>query len=218
MKIINQIQFPEFTGIKCNMMPFIQGDKTSLPSIYQSYSDIIQSNYLEKGEIGYLTIEESYVEANSSQRGYGASNRNVHIEVGRYDSINCWGSPTPVYSWGKPYEEPKPINSWGNRYKANVTLEDNTEVLIANNISNTCRVWDAIEKSPTLDGDLSDYLYKYPEHTGQLLQSGELAKISIFTPHECVKQLESGNRQFFRIVGKGVTGREEYFTYNPLFN
>jgi hypothetical protein len=49
-----------------------------------------------------------------------------------------------------------------------------------------------------------------------LLKSGEVAKISIFTPHECISQTKSANRQFFRIVGKGVTGREDYFTINPL--
>ena len=91
-------------------------------------------------------------------------------------------------------------------------------VLIANNISDTCRVWDTKEMSHTDDGDLSEYIDRYPEHTGMMLKSGEVAKISIFTPHECISQKESGFRQFFRIVGKGVTGREEYFTVNPLLN
>ncbi len=89
-------------------------------------------------------------------------------------------------------------------------------VLIANSVSDTCRVWDAKEMAYTDDGDLSEYLDKYPEETGVLLKAGELLKISIFTPHECVPQAKSGNRQFFRIVGKGVRGREEYFTINPL--
>lgn len=203
LKIINRIEFPEFTGIRCLMMPFIQGDKNSLPNEYQSYSSIVKNNYFQKGEIGYLTIDESYVEANTSQRGYGKNNnRNVHIEVGRINNINKWGGSSS--------------NGWGGKY--NVLLEDNTEVLITNNISNTCRIWDVLETSNTYDGDLSDYLYKYPEETGLLLQSGELAKISIFTPHECIKQSQSSNRQFFRIVGKGVNGREEYFTKNPLIN
>ena len=72
--------------------------------------------------------------------------------------------------------------------------------------------------SHTDDGDLSEYIDRYPEHTGKMLKSGEVAKIRIFTPHECISQKESGFRQFFRIVGKGVTGREEYFTVNPLLN
>lgn len=198
--IFNQIEFPEFKGIRCNMMPFIQGDSDSLPKEFRSYADIVDNNYLEKGEIGYLTIDESYVEAGRSQRGYNSEgiDRNVHIEVGHCEEYKCWG---PVPTW---------------RGKPNVILDEDTEVLIGNNISDTCRVWDAIERSYTEDGDLSRYIDRYPEHTGILLKKGELAKISIFTPHECIDQKVSGDRQFFRIVGKGVHGKEYYFTRNPI--
>lgn len=203
--IINKIEFPEFTGVRCNMMPFIQGDSSSLPDMFKPYSKIIEQNYLEKGEIGYLTIDESFVEGGKSQRGYNSKgiDRNVHIEVGRNKHGNRWGG-----SGGG--------SSWGGRGK--VMLDDNTKVLIANNISDTCKYWNVLEMSETEDGDLSEYIHKYPENTGELLKSGEVAKISIFTPHECILQKESGHRQFFRIVGKGVTGREDYFTINPLLN
>ena len=196
--ITGKIEFPKFSGIKCNMMPFIQGDSGSLPDAYKSYSSVIDKSYLEKGEIGFLTIDESFVESKKTQRGYNASgiDRNVHIEVGRNEQSNDWGG-----------------NPWGGR--ANTRLDNDTMVLIANSISDTCRVWDAMELAYTKDGDLSEYIHKYPEDTGILLQAGELAKISIFTPHECVAQNESSNRQFFRIVGKGVKGREDYFTTNP---
>lgn len=197
------MQFPTFTGLKCNMMPFVQGDSKSLPEAYKPYAKIIDDNYLEKGEVGFLTIDESYVEAGKSQRGYNSFglNRNVHIEVGRHAQHgNHWGGG----------------NSWGGNY--NTLLDDNTMVLIANSIDNTCRVWDAREMSFTKDGDLGVYLHKYPEQTGKLMKAGDLAKISIFTPHECVPQKHSGQRQFFRIVGKGVRGRESYFTHNPLIS
>lgn len=88
--IVNKIEFPEMTGIKCTMMPFIQGDHQSVPEIYQPYAKIINKNFLEKGEIGYLTIHESVVEAGKSQRGFNdlGINRNVHIEVGRNEKEN----------------------------------------------------------------------------------------------------------------------------------
>jgi hypothetical protein len=199
--IINTILFPEFMGIKCSMMPFIQGDPSSLPDEYKSYSDIVEKNYLEKGEIGYLTIDESFVKSGKSQRGFNSFelDRNVHIEVGRIGENNRWGS-----SGG---------SSWGG--KDATLLDDNTMALIANSVSDTCRVWDGKEMSYTKDGDLSEYIDKYPAHTGMMMKSGEVAKISIFTPHECIAQVESGARQFFRIIGKGVTGREDYFTVNP---
>jgi hypothetical protein len=200
--IVNKIDFPEFTGIRCNMMPFIQGDASSLPEIYKPYSKIINENFLEKGEVGLLTIDESFVVAGESQRGYNSKgiDRNVHIEVGRHMGLNHWGGQSD--------------SSWGGGRKT--FLDDDTMVLIANSISDTCRVWDTKEMSYTKDGDLSDYIDKYPEETGVLLKSGAVAKISIFTPHECIPQKESSVRQFFRIIGRGVRGREDYFTINPV--
>ena len=83
--VVNTIEFPQVMGVKCNMMPLIQGDSSSLPDEYKSYAKIVDENYLEKGEIGYLTIDESFVNSGESQRGYNSKgiNRNVHIEVGR---------------------------------------------------------------------------------------------------------------------------------------
>ena len=202
--IVNKIKFPEFTGLKCNMMPFIQGDASSLPKEYQPYAKIINDNFLEKGKIGLLTIDESFVKLNTSQRGfnYTGTGRNVHIEVGINNNVNMWGSGGG--------------SSWGGH--GNTFLNDNTQILIANNIDNTCKVWDVIEKTETKNGDLTHIIDKYPENTGILLKAGELAKISIFTPHECIIQLKESFRQFIRIVGEGVTGRESYFTVNPILN
>ena len=200
MQKVGTIAFPEFKGLKINMMPFIQGDPTSLPDELQGYADIIENNFIEKGEIGFLTIDESFVQANTSQRGYNShdANRNIHIEVGyNANSKAKWGN-----------------TSW--RGEGFVTLEENTQVLIANSMDDTCRVWDKLMKVNTPDGDLSHLLEEFPESSGRLMKAGELFKISIFTPHECVPQNKNSNRQFFRIVGKGVKGRESYFTENPL--
>jgi hypothetical protein len=177
---------------------------TSIYNQHKESFEIIKNNFLEKGEIGFLTIHESFVESGKSQRGYNSKgiNRNVHIEVGRNNNINRWGSGSGT--------------SWGGKGKT--LLDDNTMVLIANSISNTCRLWNTKEMRSTKDGDLSAYIDSYPEHTGILMKAGELAKISIFTPHECINQKQSGVRQFLRIVGKGVTGREDYFTINSLLN
>ena len=204
MQILNTITFPEFTGIRCLMMPFIQGDSNSLPEEYKPYSQIIDNNYLEKGEIGLLTIDESYVKKGAVQRGYNSTgiDRHVHIEVGQCEAGNRWGNGGN--------------SSWGGGYKT--LLDDSTEVLIANNIDDTCKVWDVKDFSYTRDGDLSHVIDKYPERTGVLMKSGQLVKMSIFTPHECINQEQDSNRQFIRIIGKGVTGREDYFTTNPLFN
>ena len=179
------------------MMPFIQGDPDSLPEEFSSYGDIIKQHTLEYGEVGWLTIDESEVQAGGSQRGYNATgiDRNVHVEVGRLGEFLKWGG-----GWnGSP----------------TTTLQSTTQVLIANSVSGTCRVWPVFEERYTPDGDLSVYIEDYPENTGVLLNAGDLAKIGILTPHECVAQSQSGRRQFLRIVGQGVKGREPYFTINP---
>ena len=38
--ITNIIEFPKQQGLKCNMMPFIQGDSSSLPKEFKLYSEI----------------------------------------------------------------------------------------------------------------------------------------------------------------------------------
>jgi hypothetical protein len=88
-------------------------------------------------------------------------------------------------------------------------------VLIANSIPDTCRLFDTEDTLPTPDGDLSDRLHLYPEREGILMGAGDAREMGISTPHECVVQDAPGWRQFFRIVGHGVSGREDYFTRNP---
>lgn len=194
------IVFPEFTGARCYMMPFIQGRGDSLPEEFKAYADIIESSAFpgQEGQIGLITIDESYVEAGKSQRGYGAGSRTIHTEA-------CLSNGR--YTWGP---EPKP--TW-NKASA-VYLDRDLRVLIANSIKDTCMVWDVNVEDTTEDGDLSIRADEFPRETGRLMGSGELMEIGIFTPHEPIAQKESGNRQFFRIVGQGVHGREDNFTRN----
>lgn len=53
------IEFPEYRGLRCLMMPYVQGDPTSVPDEYARYRAVLASIFLEKGELGYLTIDES---------------------------------------------------------------------------------------------------------------------------------------------------------------
>jgi hypothetical protein len=196
------IIFPEFIGesARCYMMPFIQGRPESLPEQYRSYADIVEKWAFEgqEGELGLITIDETYVEAGKSQRGYGAGDRTIHTEACLSNNTIRWGGPPPP-SWGRD---------------APVLLERDLRVLIANSIADTCMVWDTKVEDTTPDGDLSMRAAEFPRTSGRMMASGELMEIGIFTPHEPIPQKHSGNRQFFRIVGKGVQGRDTYFTRN----
>jgi hypothetical protein len=228
--IIDKIKFPEFTGIKCNMMPFIQGDSSSIPEQYKKYSDIIDNHFLEKGMVGYLTIDESFVDSGKTQRGFNSLGikRNVHVEVGTLKKLlgggwgdgGGWGSGSGG-GWGSGSGGGWGSGSgggWGS-YRASkhsTILHRDTQVLIANSVSDTCMVWDRFDTRVTEDGDLAGYIKDYPRRKGIMMKEGDLARINIYTPHECIEQKKPGNRQFFRIIGDGVIGSETYFTKNTL--
>ena len=82
---LNKITFPKYVGnINVNMMPFIFGDKSSLPEYLHSYLPLIKQCFkLEKGKHAYLTINESFVPSNTSQRRQG-----IHTEG---TSAGGWG-------------------------------------------------------------------------------------------------------------------------------
>lgn len=193
------------------MMPFIQGRPESLPSLYQTYAEIVEQLVLpgQEGEIGLITIDESFVEGGKSQRGYGSGERTIHTEACVAEGINQWGRPRPEPTWG-------PNAPSGPKPRAVVQLEPDLRVLIANSIDNTCMLWNVDVVDTTPDGDLSMRAHEFPRETGRMMAGGEVMEIGIFTPHEPIPQQYSGNRQFFRIVGKGVHGRDDYFTRNEV--
>ena len=201
LEIKGNANFPEYTGANCYMMQIIQGRGESVPDEYSTYRGIIDAAVIDgqDGQPGYITINESFVKAGASQRGYGSGMRAVHTEACLAEGYLTWGPSGPT--WGP---------------STAVHLENDLKVLIANSIDDTCMAWDSDVFDTTPDGDLSDRIDMFPRSSGRMLKAGQLAEIGIFTPHECIQQRVAGNRQFFRIVGNGVSGRNEAFTKNPL--
>lgn len=75
---LGRITFPKPTGININMMPFIIGDRTSIPQEYQVYYPLLEQcrvNQEELGKVGYLSINENLVQANTTHRRGG-----IHTE------------------------------------------------------------------------------------------------------------------------------------------
>ncbi len=200
VQIVKNINFPKFTGARCYMMPIIQGRGETIPDEYGSYRNIVEALSVDgqDGQPGHITIDESFVKSGTSQRGYGSGERTIHTEACLSNDLLSWG-PTPT--WG-------PASA--------VILDRNLKVLIANSIDDTCMAWDADVWDATPDGDLSHVSDKFPRSEGKMLKAGQVAEIGIFTPHECIQQTKSSNRQFFRIVGNGVVGSSKGFTKNPL--
>jgi hypothetical protein len=193
--IVAQITFPEFTGLRCLMMPYIQGDPDSVPPRYSAYAEILSRVFLIQGDVGYLTIDESLATAGRPHRGDRAKHgRAIHTEAGRRPSGRlAWGSSSDL-----------------------VSLDPGVQILLASSLGGTCAVWDAVHEDTTEDGDIGHAAGKYPYSTATLLEAGEVRQIGVLTPHESLPVPASVHRQFLRIVGKGVRGREPYFTLNPL--
>ena len=196
---VAQITFPKFSGIRCLMMPYVQGEPDSVPEQYRGgYTDILNSVYIKKGDIGFLTIDESQAKKGIPHRGQRAKfERALHTEAGK--------RPNKIYAWG---------NTWGD--SDNVILDPETDILIANNLDNSCAYWNATHKDTSEDGDIGDCANMYPYSEANYMKAGEVQKIGILTPHESLPVKEDFNRQFLRILSSGVYGREPYFTENPL--
>ena len=197
--------FPEYSGIRCLMMPYIQGDPDSVPDDYAAYYDIIAANFLDAGEIGFLTIDESPVVAGMPHRGARAQfGRALHTEAGLLPA-------TGQYRWGGPSG---PV--WGGRPA--VTLDPNVEILLANNLEGSCAIWNAEHPDTSCDGDIGDKADMYLLEAATLMHAGDIHRIGILTPHESLPVTSNVDRQFLRIMGSGVHGREPYFTRNPFLN
>lgn len=189
-----RIAFPRYSGLRCLMMPYIQGMPGSVPAEYDAYADILRDVYVKRGDIGYLTIDESVVMAGKPHRGDRAKHgRAIHTEAGKRPG-GCWG--------------------WGSSDL--VRLDRDVQILLANSLEGSCAVWDANHEDTSLDGDIGHVADLYPYEAATLMRAGDVHKIGILTPHESLPVWRDVRRQFLRIVGSGVHGREEYFTVNPI--
>jgi hypothetical protein len=171
------------------MMPFIFGDKESLPDNLRCYFPLIeQCPYMadEIGKVGFLTVHESYVVAGESQRRSG-----LHIEApGTQSSFH----PGIEHAWGIGH-------FYGpDRYDGGI--------FFASSVANTSMVWNAL-----VDKNVPGIVDKHGscEHLrsiigeGTKLDAGELIWMTDCTPHEALLQTESGYRQFFRVVTSSVS-------------
>lgn len=192
------IDFPEFSGIRCLMMPYVQGEPDSVPAEYSAYSDILSKVFIRKGDIGFLTIDESFAKQGTPHRGARAkTERAIHTEAGR--------RPGKIYAWG---------SSRGPSQA--VTLDRDVQILLANNVDDSCALWDAEHERTSFDGDLGHVAHAYSYADAQFMKARDVHQIGILTPHESLPLRQDTNRQFLRILSEGVHGREPYFTINPL--
>lgn len=198
------VEFPEPTGRNVNMMPFIFGDRSSLPAELRCYHELIEAcPYMgeEVGRVGYLTVHEGFVQAGRTQRREG-----LHVETHGLNDGSASFSPGDEHSWGCGY-------FWAR---------DNYEggIYLASNMADTSAVYDAL-----VDKNVKGIIDKHGgcEHLRRLLgpatmlKANQLIWMTDCTPHEALEQEADGYRQFFRVVTSQISHwYAQHSTPNPL--
>jgi len=195
------VDFPPPNDIDINMMPFIMGQRSSIPAAYQQYWPLIERcklPYHELGRVGYLTIQESLVPAGQSQR-----RSSLHIE-----------SPGTIKRGGK-YNKQR--TDWGCGMVRFDTSEVDGGIYMASSVPDSCRFWN-VQVDELVVGDLGDL-----EHLrdvlgpGTCMEPGILYWLTDTTPHESLPLPRETYRQYFRLVTSSLTAwYPEHSTANSL--
>jgi len=189
---ISDIEFPEYSGIFVNMMPIIFGVNESIPDFAKQYAEIINKCSLQPGAVAYLTIHESYVESDKSQRRGG-----VHVEAPNFQSFgngDRFGGSLSM-SWGG--------GAWGG-------LSQDKGIYMASTDGNTS-LYDEIVYQRDIHGGCNPTTEPY------FCLPSMMYWITDLTPHEALLPRNSGYRQFFRLVSEEVSiWFKRHNTPNPL--
>ena len=224
------ITFPKPRAIDINMMPFVMEEtfeECCLPDYLRNYwNNIISVCPLgdEIGNIGYLTIQESYVEDNKSQRRPGIHTERpgkLTILVPEESNKNADGLMMENIAEGEGYSFLRRSSfGWGiGNYRR---LEEGGElkggIYMASNVDKSCRIWNCQIMDDDIIGELGNI-----EHLRDFLPESEfMAKNEIYwltdrTPHESFQLTQGTHRQFFRLVTSQVSlWYEDHSTKNPL--
>eukprot|EP01084_Bolivina_argentea_P095232 171222_1 len=223
------IQFPKPKDLNINMMPFIMCKSfkdSKLPNYVKSYFAMIvqclDEDSTQLNKIGYLTIHESYVEKGYTQRRPG-----LHVECPGNICIDtndikqyikgageCEQIYHPPYNtsapswhpWGQGHYEDKPVNG----------------IYMATSMNDSCAIWDCkIIRNNDRDiighlGDIEHLRSIVSKYEKSVMEADRLYWLTDRTPHEALIIMQSGYRQFFRLVTHNVSvWYEQHSTKNP---
>eukprot|EP01084_Bolivina_argentea_P005809 10961_1 len=210
---VNNIKFPKPSNININMMPFkmmYEFSQTKLPPKLSRYwFNIIKKcmclDHTQIGKIGFLTIHESQVEPNKTQR-----TPRIHTE----SPGTCWIKGAGSNAQKVQYD------NWGRGSWTTTIQKDG--IYIASSISESCAVWpckivpyNKKEIIGTL-GDVEHLKSFLPKKT--ILQKNCVYWITDRTPHESLilSSDKKVYRQFFRLVTHKLSRwHEAHCTKNP---
>jgi len=212
MDDVGPVTFPSPTGLNVNMMPFIMGDKCSLPPSLHCYLPLIDACQLhpkEMGRVGYLTVHESHVRAGKSHRRAG-----LHVDS---PSVLLGVDGVVLDLWPAEQLRPRHPVGWGDGEHQIIDCEDiglplsrrrRGGIYMASTCADSTRVWNAtIERH----ADIADPHGGVEKLRGLLgeginVPASRLMWLTDLTPHESLPLAQDSYRQYFRLV---TSGRQE---------
>ena len=241
---VDSVTFPPSQNLYINMMPFVLDEefgKCYLPEELRSYHKSLIAPLLrrtnkgsstncryERGKICYLTLHESRVTCNQSQRRAGIHTDNpgsIMIQgVGTYEEVK------QVEKQGESKGNGKQLvrfseHHWG-RGMIGIRKSKQVEggIYMASNVENSCAVWNSKIRCDTTNGNteiigrhgdvehLRNYIGKQ-----EVMRANTLYWITDRTPHESLPLKNETYRQYFRLVTHHVSlWFEDHSTKNPL--
>ncbi|OQS05116.1 hypothetical protein THRCLA_02701 [Thraustotheca clavata] len=196
-----------------NMMPIVIGDVYSLPPDCARYAPLLRDCFIrcnQNGKIGYLTIHEGIVVADTSQRRPG-----MHVEApnGMKLKEKFKRNGNADFSWREI--------RWGLGWRVNEQLHGG--IYMASTVADSCGIWNCVVKDNSdVVGDLGDVDVLHGaldenEHQYYKLKANELIWMTDHTPHESLPLSRTQFRQYFRFVTSEVSvWFADHSTPNPL--
>eukprot|EP01083_Nonionella_stella_P063045 163872_1 len=222
--LYNRNRFPPPTNININMMPFIMSRsfaESKLPNFLSRYWKIIHmcdpmtGTWTEHGKICFLTIQESVVDEDRTQRRPG-----LHVETPGPVSVKGGGNNKEhvhSYFWGKGR-----IGTDEDGFRHSKTLRKEGGIYMASSVENSCAVWDCkIVKYKGKEalghlGNIEHLRRHLPGDRRWVMDENCIYWLTDRTPHESLPMEKTGCRQFFRLVTHNVSvWYEQHNTKNP---
>lgn len=189
------VNFPDYTGVRVIMMPFDFKQPDLIPEYLKHYSEFIAEclSYLDieaitkETSVGYITIDETFVKAGSTQRREG-----LHIDAG------CWGGGGGSV-WGK------------SGFVIASTVKNST--LAYNNVFVKPEMF---LKGGAIAPEVEMFFKMFYEDHKTILDANTFHFMSPYCVHEALPVTKNTERQFFRLSLPNTDPWPSNYTKNPF--